>query len=373
MTRLASRPAPNRPRRSTGEATGLAEILARVQRLHPELSRAWFGCLRAEPIDGGVLRIRAENQAQLRHLTERCLEAFNEASQAATGRLITVRFFCEAEESVHQPASLALPDKPLNDWMTFGTLVVGPHNEFAHAAAMAVSQGTTAGYNPLFIYGPEGIGKTHLLQAVAHALGGGSGGSTIYRTAEAWTNEWMACLEADRPQSFRSRYRCAGALILDDFQELAEREQSQEELFHTVNALLDARRPIVLAASVAPKQLVGVADRLTSRFAAGLVAAIDEPDLETKQAILRRHANLQSIELPDGVVRFLADAVGACGHQLVASLERCDLLARLRGCPITAAIAEEAVRDTAPWIPQNADLAMPLSHRQRAGTRTAVQ
>ncbi len=320
---------------------GLDAVFAHVQLEHPDLPRAWFLRLRVDAVAGGMLHIFAENADQLRYLETRCVAAFNEAAQAVTGRLVTVVFECtQALES--QPADGHSQAWKSDEGRTFESFVVGPGNAFAHAAALAVVQAPGRSYNPLFLHGRAGVGKTHLLHAITRGLDP-RGGSAGYWSASSWTNDLMTSLERDDAHDFRRRYRSVGALVVDDVDDLNGCDYSQEELFAAVNSLLIAGRQVVVSAACSPVALQGIAERLSSRFASGLVAPLDPPTPETRIAILRRQASLRFIEVSDEVVRFLAASVGGSCHELISALIRTDSLARLAGSPPTVEFAEQAV------------------------------
>ena len=324
-------------------ANGLNEVLALVGREHPTLPRAWFARLRSDGLAGGVFQVVTENEAQTQYLERHCAEAFTKAAQAVTGRLVTVRFACDTASPPAEPP--ASPAGALDPHLTISSFVKCPTNRFAYAASIAVSQTPGQGYNPLYLYGPSGVGKSHLLQGIAHSLCETSSTSCLYLSAKAWTAEVMLALEQDRAEAFRRRHYDLGALLLDDVHLLSGCDHSQDELFLMFNALANGQRQIVLAAKCPPADL-GIAPRLASRFTAGLVAAVDPPPFEGRLAILRRHAARHLIEAPEEVLAHLAEDVAGSCSDLLASLVRLDSLARISQTPITQDLAREVITQT---------------------------
>jgi chromosomal replication initiator protein len=225
------------------------------------------------------------------------------------------------------------PSAALNAKFTFENFVVGPSNELAHAAAYASAGGGGPRYNPLFIAGGTGLGKTHLMHAIAHkVLGDRPAARIVYVSAEHFTNEFIEALQNHRMEEFRARYRShCDVLLVDDIQFLAGREQTQEEFFHTFNALHDAGVPIIVTSDKYPQQLQRMPDRLVSRFTSGLVADVQAPQLETRVAILKKKAQLEQIVLPDAVAVLLAQKVHSNVRELEGSLIRLAAKASLTG------------------------------------------
>jgi chromosomal replication initiator protein len=242
----------------------------------------------------------------------------------------------------------------LNPKHTFANFVVGPSNELAYAAALASAGGGGPRYNPLFIAGGTGLGKTHLMHAIAHkVLENNPTARVIYVSAEHFTNEFIEALQHHKMDEFRARYRSeCDLLLLDDIQFLAGREQTQEEFFHTFNALRDADKPIVVTSDKYPQQLQRMPERLVSRFTSGLVADIQVPQLETRVAIVRKKAELEGIPLTDDVAVLLAQAVKSNVRELEGALIRLAAKSSLTGRPIDAAFAESELMRVAPRQPE---------------------
>jgi chromosomal replication initiator protein len=224
----------------------------------------------------------------------------------------------------------------LNPKYTFDNFVVGPSNELAHAAAFASAGGGGRRYNPLFIAGGTGLGKTHLIHAIAHKmLAEAPTSRVVYVSAEHFTNEFIEALQHHKMDDFRARYRSeCDLLLVDDIQFLAGREQTQEEFFHTFNVLRDADKPIVVTSDKYPQQLQRMPERLVSRFTSGLVADIQVPQLETRVAILRKKADLEGISLEDSVAVFLAELIQSNVRELEGALIRLAAKSSLTGRPV---------------------------------------
>src|SRR5882724_5672790 len=211
----------------------------------------------------------------------------------------------------------------LNPKFTFDTFVVGSCNQFAHAAAQAVATGPSKNYNPLFIYGGVGMGKTHLMHAIGQSLVDQHAGMRIiYTSSERFMNEMITCIKTDRMQLFHKHYRSADALLIDDIQILAGKERTQEEFFHTFNELFEQQKQIVISSDSPPKNTPGLVERLRSRFEWGLMVDVQPPDLETKMAILDKKAEQDGIKLPEDVRIFLATKTKSNVRELEGALVR---------------------------------------------------
>jgi chromosomal replication initiator protein len=245
----------------------------------------------------------------------------------------------------------------LNEKYTFSTFVVASCNRFAHAAAKAVAESPGKTYNPLYLYGGVGLGKTHLIQAAGHAIRAANPNLQIaYLSLERFMNELINAIRYgyDKTRVFRERYRSIDVLLIDDVQFIAGKERTQEEFFHTFNALYDGQKQIVLTSDCPPREIPEIEERLHSRFEWGLIADIEPPDIETKVAILRRKAELQRIDLPDDVALFLAGNSKHNIRELEGSLIRVMAMASLRGVSLSKSLAQEAMRSVSRGSEENA-------------------
>ncbi len=234
----------------------------------------------------------------------------------------------------------------LNPRYTFDTFVVGSCNQFAHAAARAVAEAPSKSYNPLFLYGGVGLGKTHLMQAVGHMIKKNWKEMRLaYVSSERFTNEVINSLRYDRMVSFRDRYRNVDVLLMDDIEFIAGKERTQEEFFHTFNTLYEAQKQVVISSDCPPKEIPGVAERLRSRFAWGLTADLQAPDVETKMAILEKKAEAQKVALPYEVVDFVANRIKASVRDLEGALTRLIAYSSLTGNPISLAMAQQTLKN----------------------------
>jgi chromosomal replication initiator protein len=235
---------------------------------------------------------------------------------------------------------------PLNPIFTFENFVTGPANNFAHAAALGASQAPGRAYNPLFIHGQTGIGKTHLMHAVGHSIMKKPGMSICYVSSETLLNEYIDALQKRTIVDFRNRYRRADVLLVDDIQFLGGKDSIQEEFFHTFNALFDAHKQIIMTSDVAPQKLKGLEPRLVSRFEWGMVTEIESPDFETRLAILRYKLSLTRVKLSPEVLTFLAENIKSNVRSLEGALKRTIAFADLNGAvPLTTDILRSLLKD----------------------------
>jgi len=237
----------------------------------------------------------------------------------------------------------------LNPKYMFETFVIGSSNRFAHAASVAVAESPAKAYNPLFIYGSSGLGKTHLLHAIGHyATTLGNARSVRYVSTEEFTNDFINSLRDDKTNAFQRRYRDVDILLIDDIQFLENRERTQEEFFHTFNTLHNANKQIVITSDRSPKQLSTLEDRLRTRFEWGLLADIQPPDLETRIAILQKKAAQERLFAPPDVLEFIASRIANSIRELEGALIRVTAFASLTRSPVELALAEEVLRDFIP-------------------------
>ncbi len=237
-------------------------------------------------------------------------------------------------------------ENSLNPKYTFNTFVVGSCNQLAHAAAIAAVESPGKTYNPLYLYGGVGLGKTHLMHALGHSVKERNPHfRVVYLSAEKFMNELINAIRYDKTQSFRDKYRSIDVLLVDDVQFLAGKERTQEEFFHTFNALHNDQKQLVISSDCPPREIPSLEERLHSRFEWGLIADLEPPDLETKVAILKRKADLDGVTLPDDVAFFIASKVKNNIRELEGSLVRLVAISSLRGLPISKMLAQDALRN----------------------------
>lgn len=342
------------------------EILGYLQVRHTAICRHWFEELQPADIDGGLLSIHTPNQIHRNYLQQRCRKHFVEAAQVITGALVTVRFVSgermplESPEkpptregsAPHVTPSQEVPGSTdqivLSPDYSFDNFVTGPENRLAHAAAVAVANQPGTAYNPLFIHGGVGLGKTHLLQAICQTVLQRDPNCTIcYFSCDAFVNQFMDSVQRGEMSAFRHRYRDADLLLLDDIHFLANRERTQEEFFHTFNALFQSKRQIVLSSDSAPLEIPQLEERLVSRFQSGMVAPIAKPSYETRVAIVRAKSALRAMELPDEVACYIAAKVDSNARELEGAINTVQGSAVLQDVAITLGLAREALGESA--------------------------
>lgn len=237
-------------------------------------------------------------------------------------------------------------ERSLNQKYTYDSFVVGSCNQFAHAASLAVAEAPGKTYNPLYVYGGVGLGKTHLMHACGHAIKERNPHlSLCYLSSEKFMNELINAIRYDKTQAFREKYRSVDVLLIDDIQFMAGKERTQEEFFHTFNSLYDQQKQIVISSDCPPREIPTLEERLHSRFEWGLIADIEPPDLETKVAIINRKAEVMGVAIPDDVALLIATRVKNNVRELEGSLVRLIAISSLRGEKITKLLAQDAIRN----------------------------
>jgi chromosomal replication initiator protein len=253
-----------------------------------------------------------------------------------------------AVAAVRDVSSLPHPEPSLSSKYTYDSFVVGSCNQFAHAASLAVAEAPGRTYNPLYLYGGVGLGKTHLMHACGHAIKSRNQHLKLcYISSERFMNDLINAIRYDKTQSFREKYRSVDVLLIDDVQFMAGKERTQEEFFHTFNALYDQQKQIVISSDCPPREIPTLEERLHSRFEWGLIADLEPPDLETKIAILKRKGDLIGVTIPDDVAMFIAGRVKSNVRELEGSLIRLIAISSLRGEPISKSLAQDAIRTIA--------------------------
>ncbi|MHC4982650.1 MAG: chromosomal replication initiator protein DnaA [Planctomycetota bacterium] len=313
--------------------------------------RPWFTKLEPLALENGLLEIAAPGGREQKYCHRHAMRLFTEAAQMATGRLVGVCFLTQAaaskqsdsratgEEVIGDEESASLPDA-----YTFDSFVTGPCNRLAHAACLAVSEAVGKTYNPLFLHGSVGLGKTHLLQATCRKIKAERQLAKVcILSCETFVNYFIEAVERGELDKFRYRYRHADALAIDDIQFLADQEQTQEEFFHTFNTLYQAQKQIILSSDRGPGAIDGLEERLVSRFNWGLVARITQPCYETRVAIVHKKARMRGIELPEDAVCFIAGSIDSNTRELEGAIAKVAMLAQVADRPINLQLAEEAL------------------------------
>jgi chromosomal replication initiator protein len=328
-------------------------ILHHVERrVNPHSFNTWFRPTRLESAEEGRIVVRVPTRLFRKRLTETYGQILQGVLVEVGMENARIEYICveqDAQEGI--PSSQARLDfdsvsHQLNPRYTFDSFVVGGSNQFAHAAAQAVADQPSKSYNPLFLYGGVGLGKTHLMQAIGHTLKKRNPSLRLtYVSAEKFTNEVIASLRFDRMSSFRDRFRTMDVLMVDDIQFIATRERTQEEFFHTFNALYDQQKQIVISSDCPPKEISAIEERLRSRFEWGLIADIQPPDLETKIAILQKKAESERVRLADDVAEYIARSIKSNVRELEGALIRLIAFASLTGAEVNLATAQQVLKN----------------------------
>ncbi|SEM83389.1 chromosomal replication initiator protein DnaA [Lihuaxuella thermophila] len=317
----------------------------------------WLKSTEAVDLRDDTLVISAPNDFARDWLESRYAELIRQTLREVTGSVIGVKFISHEEqdtgpsdEETEIVGEEAEPPKTqLNPRYTFDTFVIGSGNRFAHAASLAVAEAPAKAYNPLFIYGGVGLGKTHLMHAIGHyVLGHTPSSRVVYLSSEKFTNEFINSIRDNKTIQFRNKYRSVDILLIDDIQFLAGKEQTQEEFFHTFNALHEDNKQIIISSDRPPKEIPTLEDRLRSRFEWGLITDVQPPDLETRIAILRKKAIADNLDVPGEVLAFIADRVDTNIRELEGALIRVVAYSALMNQPVTPELAAEALKDIMP-------------------------
>lgn len=369
-------------------------MLRHLKAQHAPLCRHWFEDVVPLGVDSGVLRLRSKSVIQRDYLEKQCADAFNDAARTVSQRLLSVQFFGPDDEvpplpvqaapssngaashtrtpepnhaevkparptptPVHKPEPVQwdLTSRPARDSARASTLVInpdyafenfviGPNNRLAHAAALAVASNPGRAYNPYFVHGGVGLGKTHLLQAICVRVKEQNPGAKIFYTScEGFTTQFMDAVQAGEMTAFRHRFRDVDVLVIDDVHFLAKRDRSQEEFFHTFNTLYHDHKQIVLSSDAPPEEIPDLEDRLVSRFKWGLVTSVAPPAYETRVAILKNKAQVRGFELPDDVACHIAASIDSNIRELEGAITKLQIMHAVEKRPIDMVMAAAAL------------------------------
>jgi chromosomal replication initiator protein len=334
------------------------EILGYIKtKVNTQSYQTWLRPTRFSHVDQEELVVRVPNREFQDWIQEHYSSLINEALAQLPLHLSKVQYVVEEDtgkkpiepgdgKAFQAKLDFESVDHQLNPRYTFDTFVVGNCNQFAHAAAQAVAETPAKAYNPLFLYGGVGLGKTHLMQAVGHTIKGKWREKRLaYVSSEHFTNEVINSLRYDRMVSFRDKYRNVDILLMDDIQFIAGKERTQEEFFHTFNTLYEGQKQVVISSDCPPKEIPGLEERLRSRFAWGLTADLQAPDLETKRAILAKKTESQGLTLPDDVSDFVARKIKSSIRDLEGALTRLIAYSSLTGTAVSLAMAQQVLKN----------------------------
>jgi chromosomal replication initiator protein len=357
------------------------QVLSRIEtKVNRHIFYTWFKPTTFVADHGNALQIRVPNGLFRDWLTKHYAAVLDEALGEIDRKGTAIAFVTDSAEAVEPSVIAAPPPAPrpeifsapgtdtddsstgsLAPRYSFDTFIVGPSNQFAHAACRAVAEAPSRSYNPLFIYGGVGLGKTHLMHAIGHyVLNHLRTLKLTYISSERFMNEMINAVRYDRILDFRERYRSVDVLLVDDIQFLAGKEGTQTEFFHTFNSLYDSQKQIVISSDCPPHEIPQLEERLRSRFEWGLIADIQPPDLETKVAILKKKAETEGVPLPDNVAIYIAGKIKSNIRELEGSLIRLIAYASLTGREITLPLTQDVLRNV-------------LQHDERAVTIEGIQ
>ncbi len=320
--------------------------------LSPDSFAHWVSRTSFGQLNGGVLRVLVPNveskmwmETEYANQVGAVIRKLNLPIQAVLYEPLTSVKDSPSADAERDTESESPVSSQLNPRFTFDTFVVGACNQFAHAAARSVATNPSRSYNPLFIYGGVGMGKTHLMHAIGRSLMSNSLGMRIlYTSSERFTNEVVSGIRLERMPQLRQRYRSADVLLIDDIQLLGNKERTQEEFFHTFNELHDNQKQIVISSDAPPKDIPGLLERLRSRFEWGLMADIQPPDLETKMAILDKKAELEGVSLPEDVRTFIATKTKSNVRELEGALVKLMAYSSLTGASVNLTMAQQVLK-----------------------------
>ncbi len=318
----------------------------------------WIKSIEPISLEDSNLRLGVPNNFTKDILENRYKDLIINSVKSVSNRTYNINFLIISEEAIEKDTSkkqeeqkpkLVVNDEMsaiLNPKYTFDSFVIGNSNRFAHAASLAVAESPAKAYNPLFIYGGVGLGKTHLMHAIGHYIQNvNSKSKVVYVSSEKFTNELINSIKDDKNVEFRNKYRNVDVLLIDDIQFIAGKERTQEEFFHTFNALYEANKQIILSSDRPPKEIPTLEDRLRSRFEWGLIADIQAPDFETRIAILKKKADVENLNIPNDVMVYIATQIKSNIRELEGALIRIVAYSSLTNREINVDLAAEALKD----------------------------
>lgn len=338
--------------------------MATLEKIEEKISKpsfdTWLKNTKAETLEKDTLIISAPNEFARDWLENQYTDLISEILDEVTGTKLNTKFIIpdsstelEDDKPLPRPkpdiSSTDSPKSMLNSKYTFDTFVIGAGNRFAHAASLAVAEAPAKAYNPLFIYGGVGLGKTHLMHAIGHYVREHNrNAKVVYITSEKFTNEFINAIMENKSNSFRNKYRNIDVLLIDDIQFIAGKESTQEEFFHTFNALHEESKQIIISSDRPPKEIPTLEDRLRSRFEWGLITDITPPDLETRIAILNKKAKAEGLDIPNEVMLYIANQINTNIRELEGALIRVVAYSSLVNRDIDASLAADALKDIIP-------------------------
>jgi len=337
-------------------------LLAQLRVDHPTMCRRWFEDIVVVGVVNGTVLIQINEPVQLKYLQRCCTQQFSEVAQSVTGLLLGVRFIGDDDDSYSNTSVVVSgdggvggggsvlssigfeEDMLISPDYNFDNFVIGPGNRLAHAAATAVSSKPGQAYNPLFIHGGVGLGKTHLLQSICQtAMRNHKSMRIYYVSCNGFMTQFLEAVQAGEMSTFRHKFRAFDMLVIDDIHDLSKRDQTQEEFFHTFNTLFQSGKQIVISSDAPPSEIPHLEERLISRFSCGLVACVDPPGFETRVAIIKKKASMRHVEIPDDVATYIATQLDSNIRQLEGAITTLQSAAMVDRVEITLDLAKKMV------------------------------